>query len=212
MTSTRAIFASIGASAALVTAFALCLLTVSAIVALQGWPGLGEDDDRRALVVDGSLVLADVRTGTRDRRDPVVLLAPRAPRPVARSTPRPRPPTTNSLAVRGGGVVPVGRAPAARHPAPTPSTPGAGSDRLETAPVAAPKLPTVPESGDAVREVGEGVSSGVQDAGKALSDVTSLVSPPVAQAVEDLAKLVAALLERTTRSLGGSLDLLQKPQ
>nr|MBA3326844.1 hypothetical protein [Solirubrobacterales bacterium] len=56
MRSTRALFASLGASVTLVAAAAFSLLTVSAVVALQGWPGLADAGARPALVVDAAVL------------------------------------------------------------------------------------------------------------------------------------------------------------
>ncbi|MDQ3850323.1 MAG: hypothetical protein M3296_06890, partial [Actinomycetota bacterium] len=66
MRNTRGVFASLGASASIVAAVALLLLTVSAVIALQGWPGLGHDGPGSALVVDGS-VLPSTGHGVRRR-------------------------------------------------------------------------------------------------------------------------------------------------
>jgi hypothetical protein len=71
---------------------------------------------------------------------------------------------------------------------------------------AAPKAPSVADVGDGVRQAGEGLSATVQSVGKTLNTVAAPLAPPVGQALEDLTKLVAALLQKSTNLVGGTLN------
>lgn len=208
MRSTRALFASIGASVSLVAAAALALLTVSAVVALEGWPGLGASKANPALVVDGvTLPRAGATASATPASRPVVL--PTTPRP------RPRPARAEARRPAAAPVVrtsdrPAARPPAAkRSPAPeiaAPVVPASTPEPPRRKAPATPKAPDVADLGDGVRKAGEGLSATVQGVGKTLDAVAAPLAPPVGKALEDLTKLVAALLQRSTGLVGGALD------
>jgi hypothetical protein len=61
-----------------------------------------------------------------------------------------------------------------------------------------------------VRRLGDDLSSVAQNTGKALSDVTAPLAPPVSSAVQKVLDAVAEVLQRTTNGLGGTLDKLNK--
>jgi hypothetical protein len=206
MRSTRALFASIGASISLVAAAALALLTVSAVVALEGWPGLGESKARPALVVDGITL---PKPGATASATPAVVL-PAAPRP----RPRPARVAKARKAVSAPAVRTTDKAasrPPVSKPSPAPDIvapvlPASTSEPSRPKLPAAPKAPSVADVGDGVREAGEGLSATVQSVGKTLNTVAAPLAPPVGQALEDLTKLVAALLQKSTNLVGGTLN------
>jgi hypothetical protein len=196
MDSTRALFASIGVSVSLVAAAALSLFTVSVVIAFGGWSaGIGESAPTRTLVFGPTepTHAKQMRAIAQADSKPVVLKAPAQPRSG-------RPAADQSARV----VANPAEAHAISHPAvptavPQPSNP----QPIVVAPsVPARKTPT----GDGVRRAGEDLSSVAHSTGKALSDVTAPLGPPVSSAVQKVLDLVAELLRRTTNGLGGTLD------
>jgi hypothetical protein len=203
MGSTRALFASIGVSVSLVAAAALSLFTVSIVIAFGGWSaGMGESAAPSALVIAGTTTTPSKSHASRRSADPVVLRAPahRGERHVAAAPAPVAPARTPRLAA----------ARVLRHPVVTQAP-----DRPQ--PVSAPpgETPTpakkhTPPAGDAVRRLGDDLSSAAQNTGKALSDVTAPLAPPVSSAVQKVLDAVAEVLQRTTNGLGGTLDKLNK--
>jgi hypothetical protein len=207
MGSTRALFASIGVSVSLVAAAALSLFTVSVVIAFGGWSaGLGESAPPSALVIAGTTTTESESHASPRGAAPVVLRAPahrRARHVAAAPVPVAPAPTPRLAAARVRHPVvthapdrpqPV-QAPLGETPTPTP-TPAAAKH--------------VPPAGDAVRRLGDGLSSGVESTGKALGDATAPLVPPVSSAVEKVLDAVAEVLQRTTNGLGGALDKLGK--
>jgi len=198
MAGTRALFASIGAGVALVAAAALSLLTISAVFAFGGW-----SDSVSESVTKPALVFAGANSSDPDAAQTVAAANTTqitAPAPPPRPEPRPTPDRSNARAT----------APAATSV----STPGNGTPPkldLPTRPAADPPpaaAPTPQKSVDHVRKVGTSLSSAVQDAGTALSQVTQPLAPPVSAAVQQVLNLVAEIVRRTTDGLGTSLDAL----
>jgi hypothetical protein len=198
MDSTRALFASIGVSVSLVAAAALSLFAVSVVIAFGGWSaGLGGSEPTTTLVFGptASVHAKQMRATATDRK-PVVLKAPAPSRP---SKPAGEPPArvvakpSDAHAISNTAVstaVPMAQS----NPQPIVSSPTP----------TAHKTPT----GDGVRQAGKDLSSVAHQTGKALSDVTAPLAPPVSAAVQKVLDLVAALLQRTTNSLGGTVDKL----
>lgn len=208
-----AFLGSLGASAALVGAIAVSLLTLSTVVALQGWPGLGEEADaRQALVVDGAMTPptpGGARRSRDSRRDSIVLRAPaRRPRPrrVERVRPRARVSPTRSAVGRGDNLT-GGRLPEISSTTTTTASDGRppAAKTQGGAPISLPQ-----RSGDDVRELGDDLSSGVQDAGTGLNEVPAPLGPVVAHTLRELTELIAALLRNTTHVVGAGLDGLAR--
>jgi hypothetical protein len=199
MGTARALFASIGVSVSLIAAAALSLFAVSVLIAFGGWSaGLGESASPGALVIAGTATTAPKNESKRHRAAPVVLRA-RAQRPQRHAAPAPRRVEPRRAHVADARVVPrraVTSAPAAPVQAPPPATQPAPTPK-HTAPTA-----------DAVRRLGDDLSSTAKNTGKALNDVTAPLSPPVGAAVEKVLDAVAEVLQRTTNGLGGTLDKL----
>jgi hypothetical protein len=201
MGSTRALFASIGVSVSLVAAAALSLFTVSVVIAFGGWSaGLGEPQPVTTLVLGSTepTHAKAVGNATRAGREPVVMRAPAAPRP-RRATKPPARAAASAGIQNATGVI---SRPVVSSRPPVVAQPTAGT----SVPVVAPKPKTV----DGVRRAGEDLSSVLHKTGKALTDLTAPLGPPVASAVQKVLDLVAVLLQRTTSSLGGVLDGLTK--
>lgn len=205
MDSTRALFASIGVSVSLVAAAALSLFVVSVVIAFGGWSaGMGEAEPPATLVIAGTTTTHSKNASARRAAAPVVLRAParRAQRRAAVARPR-----LVSKPVRrpaASGEVHNDRARQAPAPRPQPV-----QAPVPTPPAPAPKKTIVP-AGDGVRRLGEDLSSAAQNTGKALSDVTEPLSPPVSSAVQKVLDLVATTLQKTTNGLGGALDKLNQ--
>jgi hypothetical protein len=200
MGSTRALFASLGVSVSLVAAAALSLFTVSVVIAFGGWSaGLGESAPPDALVI--TTTTASRGESKRHVVAPVVLRA------------RPQRPKRHAAAPPGrvdAKPARVAQARVARRPAAT-SAPVVHPAPVETPAAATPAAPAAkqtPATGDAVRRLGDDLSSTAQNTGKALNEVTAPLSPPVGAAVQKVLDVVAEALQRTTDGLGGTLDKL----
>jgi hypothetical protein len=197
MDSTRALFASIGVSVSLVAAATLSLFAVSVVIAFGGWSaGLGGSDATTTLVFGPTAPLhAKQMRALQADREPVVLKAPAPSRP------------RNPVAPAGRVVAKPSDARAISNAAVSTAVPMAQSSPqpIVTSPTPpAHKTPT----GDGVRQAGKDLSSVAHNTGKALSDVTAPLAPPVSAAVQKVLDLVAALLQRTTNTLGGTVDQL----
>jgi hypothetical protein len=204
MGSTRALFASIGVSVSLVAAAALSLFTVSIVIAFGGWSaGMGESAAPSALVIAGTTTTEPKSRAARRSAGPVVLRAPapRRERHVAAAPAPTAPAHTPRLAAARVHHPVVTHAP--DRPQPLQAPPG------ETP---TPAKKHTPPAGDAVRRLGDDLSSAAQNTGKALSDVTAPLAPPVSSAVQKVLDAVAEVLQRTTNGLGGTLDKLGKRQ
>jgi hypothetical protein len=70
----------------------------------------------------------------------------------------------------------------------------------------APAATRLPHTGDAVRRVGDDLSSAARKTGTTLTKVAEPLGPPVSQAVQDVLDRLAITLKRTTEGLGGTLD------
>jgi hypothetical protein len=200
MGSTRALFASIGVSVSLVAAAALSLFAVSVVIAFGGWSaGMGESEAPSTVVF--ATTTAQSEASSPRRAAPVVLRAP-AQRPERRA-PLARPRAVSKPA--GDAAVRVVRHPVVTH-GPTLRPQTVRPEPAATPPAAAPKR--APPSGDAVRRLGDDLSSVAQNTGKALGEVTAPLAPPVSSAVQKVLDVVAEALQRTTNGLGGTLDKL----
>lgn len=202
MEGTRALFASIGASVALVAAAALSLLTISAVFAFGGWSAPASPFPE-----EPALVLASVSGDgpiTASGASPIVAPAP-ARRAERRDTARPA----------------ASRPRAASAPAPAATRASAGSPRVVSPPPieweeagegAVPAPPAARKTGDHVRKVGDSLSATVEGTGAALASVTQPLSPPVSVVVQQVLNVVAEVINRATDGLGGAVDTLLTPK
>jgi hypothetical protein len=201
MVGTRALFASIGASVALVAAAALSLLAVSAVFAFGGWSdSVSESARQPALVVEGS-TLTRARDGharTRAGARPIVVAARARSQSASGSDAR----LTAPRRVRPAAnrIVTTRRAGAATPP-PSLSAP-------VVRPVAPHPAAAKKQTGDVVDKVGDGLSATVQGTGAALAQATEPLAPPVSSAVQKVLNVVATVLNRATDGLAGTLNTL----
>lgn len=202
MSGTRALFASIGASVSLIAAAALSLLAVSAVFAFGGWSDPVAESVRQSALV----LTADAAPKHASSAKPVKLSAPIHRRSGSRSavsrakgSAKPRPQAAPALA--------AGRSPKTHGSVAAVTSPELS---LPQSPAAAkPQAPAAKKSpGDGVRTAGDDLSSTVQNAGDALSQVTNDLLPPVTKTVQSVVNLLAALLRRTTNTVGGVVDVL----
>jgi len=211
MAGTRALFASIGAGAALVAAAALSLLAVSAVLAFGGWSSFVSPGEAQPALVFAGSPLQDAGTAQEISvsTGAAPIAAPRPGRRAARRGDRPSAaagsravgttePTATSAGPRGATAVPALGAPAARPTADPARAPAA---------TAAPR-----KSGDHVRKVGESLSSTVQNAGTVLAQATQPLAPPVSVAIQQVLNAVADVVQRSTDGLGNTLDTLLPPK
>lgn len=204
MAGTRALFASIGASVALVAAAALTLLAVSAVFAFGGWGDFASPDVDHSALVFASTTTADTRTtDERARTSRIVAPAPVRAASVERSRPTA---STRESAPRGAatGVDTSSQiAPRVNDPDPL-SRP--------TPPPPPPPPASQPTPGDHVTNAGEALSGTVQSTGAALAEVTEPLAAPVSAAVQQILNLVAEAVRRTAEGLGGAVDGLLAPK
>jgi len=209
MAGTRGILASIGASAALVAAVALSLLAVSAALTFTELGEGIEGPAQGVALVFAASSQADA-AGSRETVGETLLLdAPSAPaRPASR-------PAGDGAARARSDVREMPARPLTLGPT-TPNSPPPDLDPSN--PITAPPPPRAPatpaavkpapRTADALRRVGEGLSSGAQSAAAAVEQIAALLAPAVSRAVQDVLDIAAALLRRTTSGLGGTLDPL----
>jgi hypothetical protein len=203
MGSTRALFASIGVSVSLVAAAALSLFAVSVVISFGGLSaGMGESAEPATLVLAATATTQSKSASAR-HSSPVVLRAraPRPQRPAAVAHPRVVSKPVRQRAAARAVHHPLVTHPPALRPQPV-------QQPAATPPAPAPKR--VVPTGDGVRRLGDDLSSAAQNTGKALSDVTAPLAPPVGSAVQKVLDLVAATLQKTTNGLGGTLDKLNQ--
>ena len=178
----------------LVAAAALALFSVSVIFALGGFESASADGHNKTLVLELQ------SSGSDPGRTVEATVASASERSPVQSSARRRDPvranadaTTNTAAATsqvdslGDGT--SGQPPTAKQP------PASG---------ATPKKPS-PNLGDGVKQLGDGLSSTVLQAGTTLAEVTAPLSPTLAAAVQQVLTVAAGLLESTTDALGGAL-------
>lgn len=212
MPALRGLIASLGAGVSLAAAGALALLAISAVVAFQGWPGLGADADGRTLQLsvprsepaeledDGAVMLADAPDEAPSAGDdtgepgggavPDPTAAGEGDALVAPSPPSP----TGPVPVPGPGPGPP--APTAPAPAPSPLSTGNG------APV--PLL----DGDEAVSGLTGLTGDVLRSTGRTVSPVTDALLPGSGKTVEGLTDVLGDTVESTGGVLGASLGLL----
>jgi hypothetical protein len=193
MGGTRALLASLGASISLVAGAALSLLVVSFVFAYDGLGGTTEPaTTQAALLVDGptTTTAAQRAAARRSSAAPLVIKAS-APKPVAATRPAAQPGRRQTVASQTRQLRSVAPAP----PAIDPKAPAAGTTSSGGG-----------GAGDGVRDLGDSVSSTVQDTGKGVGAVVEPLGPPVTQAVQKVLDLLGNLLKDTTGALGAALD------
>ena len=197
-----ALIASIGTSVMLVAAVTISLLSVSAVFALGGFEGSRDASSADELVLD---LQSRSGSGSESRSEsggsvkPVaVAVVKRSPAP---STRAPRRSARHRDTVRAGTASTASATPVTsrvsalgegtRNPAPAVPRPAAPTANNKRA----------PNLGDGVRQLGDGVSSAVQQTGSQLAAATGPLKP-VAAVVQEVLNLVAGLVNGTTDLLG----------
>jgi hypothetical protein len=197
MSGTRALFASIGASVSLVAAAALSLLAVSAVFAFGGWSSpVGESARQSALVLT-----ADAAPKRAAAAKPVKLPAPTHASRASRSAAHVA--ATGKPSQRTAAALVTNRSARTHGSAAGVTNPNLS---LPQASDAKPSAPAKKAAGDGVRTAGDDISSKVQNAGNALSQITDELLPPVTKTVQSVVNILAALLRRTTNGLGTVVD------
>ncbi|HVF79372.1 MAG TPA: hypothetical protein VNA28_13835 [Solirubrobacteraceae bacterium] len=205
MAGTRALFASIGASVALVAAAALSLLAVSAVFAFGGW-----SNSASPALTQPNLVFAAADAQQPGARE---LALPAGSRPIVA-------PSADRRAERRETRADTGAAGTDRQPKAIPGNvvvgpPAAAPIRSAPTtrpPVSAPPRTPVTKTGDHVRKVGDSLSSTVKDTASALSNATAPLAPPVSAAVQQVLNLVAEAVRQAAAGLGTTLDRLLPPK
>lgn len=210
MPALRGLIASLGAGVSLAAAGALALLAISALVAFQGWPGLGADADGR------TLQLSVPRSEPAELEDDgAVMLA---------DAPDEAPSAGDDTGEPGGGAVPDPTAAgegdalvAPSPPSPTGPLPGFGpAPPAPTAPTPAPSPPSSGNGGPVPALDGDEPVSGLtgltgdvlRSTGRTVSPVTDALLPGSGKTVEGLTDVLGDTVESTGGVLGASLGLL----
>jgi hypothetical protein len=190
-----------GASATLVSAAAVMLFVVSAVFALGSSSGTLRSSPASTLVLEASAASDPDIPSSHPAAPTAVVL--RAPAPT-----RPRPRSRGERPARTRAQPAVASAPATRPAAQSiirrPEAVDAVPRSVTPAPAAA-RVP-LPHAGDAVRRVGDDLSSATRKTGTTLATVAEPLGPPVSQAVQDVLDRLAITLKQTTDGLGGTLD------
>jgi hypothetical protein len=200
MSGTRALFASIGASVSLVAAAALSLLAVSAVFAFGGWSTPVAESARQSALVLTADAAPKHATAAKPVKLPAPVHASRASRAAARASgaAKPAPRADAALATNRSARTHGSIAGVTSHDLSLPQGPDAKPQ--------APAPPAKKAAGDGVRTAGDDISSKVQNAGNALSQITDELLPPVTKTVQSVVNILAALLRRTTNGLGTVVD------
>ena len=208
----RGLLASLGASVSLVAAGALALLAISAVIALEGWPGLEDDAGGRTLSI-GELSVPRSEPGEPQGDSPVVLAdAPEDDEPPAAA--EPEVPDDTALPVADvpaplpeSEPAPIPPATPAPAPAPTPDPPA-------PAPTPSPRAdpedePLLPLGLDQpVRELTELTGELLRGTGQTLAPVPDAVLPGSGEAVEGLTDDLGDTVESTGVTVSSTLGLL----
>lgn len=205
MRATRGLLATLGASTCLVLAGTLGLLTVSAVVAFRGWPGLtappvaaestplaqatarplppDADQSSAALVLKSapSRILAHARSGSPQSLGQTSASGPRSE--IAQVVPAPAHPPTVAVAPTGPVVQ--------LRPPPT---------------------PPLPQVGEPVRKVGGGLGETVAKTGQRLSDAVRPISPALADTVDKVTSSLGQKLKDLGGGVAHALELLATPR
>jgi hypothetical protein len=215
MPALRGLLASLGASVSLAAAGALALLAISAIIALQGWPGLGGDAEGRPVPIGGQTELGSETAEPGDVGPVVLADAPDEGGPTPTPTPTPTP--------AAEPVAADDPSPVADDPAPTGGTePGDehgdgdhGDDGV--APPPDPRAPRPEPDDDSllaldlekpVRGLTGLTGDVLRGTGETLSPTTDALLPGSGEAVEGLTDDLGNTVENTGATLGATLTLL----
>lgn len=209
MPALRGLLASLGASVSLAAAGALALLAISAIIALEGWPGLGGDAEGRPVPIGGQTELGSETAEPGDVGPVALADAPDeegptptpAAEPVAADDPSP---VADDPAPTGGtepgdedGDGDPGDDGAAPTPDPPAPRPEPDDDSLLALDVEEPVRGLTGLTGDVLRGTGE-----------TLSPTTDALLPGSGEAVEGLTDDLGNTVENTGATLGATLTLL----
>lgn len=211
MPALRGLLASLGTSVSLAAAGALALLAISAVVALEGWPGLGVDAEGRTLSI-GDLTVPRSEPTEQGNDGPVMLAAApeeEAPAPAAAPAADDDPPPVADDPAPAGATDPAASPP--RTPAP-----GAAPTPAPPAPVPAPRPG---RDDDSLLDVDLGVEEPVRGltgltgdvlrgTGETLSPATDALLPGSGGLVEGVTDDLGNTVENTGGALGATLDLL----
>ena len=193
----RQILAGLGASASLAAAGARALLVVSAIIALEGFPGMNPDA--------GGLSLADNELTVPTSDPAAAAVAP--DRGIATDPEPAASPTATAPGPGGDAPAPAVASPAPDEPEPEDTPPGGGSDPDD--PETPPDDPETPSVDDTDRPRLPEVPDLTSTAGGAVRDTGEQLAPVADAILPGSGKLVrgtTALLDGTVREVGETLD------
>ena len=189
----RALIASLGASISLVAGAALSLLVVSFVFAYDGLSGRtydGATANAQVVVADPRATTSKARQGSSTSAAAVVIAAPAS-----------RPATERRPAQRDDEPAPAGDVDVRR-----PATARTFVAAPPAAPVTSGTDPQSPSAGEGVRDLGDSVTSTVDDGGSAASGAAAPLGPPVSETVQEVINLLNALIQGATGGLAGALD------
>jgi hypothetical protein len=184
----------------------LALLTVSTVVAFQGWPGL--DTSHTSVHADTLATASAATRSTHDGEAKALVVA--HPAPVRRATPHKRPASHRTTIVASATPVTAVKTTKLARPAVAPPA----ATAVQSSPPVTAKAPAKsrPAAGDPVRKVGAGLGGTVADAGTHLNGVLANVSPTLGKVVQNVANAVAGVVAGTSQLVAGLVDRLVNPR
>jgi hypothetical protein len=209
MRASRGLLATLGVSTCLVMAGTLALLSVSAVVAFKGWPGLSPDPVTSQPTQLAEAFDRPVPPARVSRNAEAIMIAPKTAPAAHRSIGSS--PTQARYSGRIREVAEAVQAPA--HP---PTVAHAPTGPVEQTRLPYPDPPQVQETvkkvggelGAAVKDTGRGLGSTVQDTGKKLSDGVQPISPELARTIENVTKTVGDVVNGLGGNLAGVLGVI----
>jgi hypothetical protein len=199
MRDARALLASIGTSALVISAAAASLLSISFVFAIGGFDGDASAGSAQALVLNEPSH-AESGGGTDAARTVPVVVAPRAP--AQRSE---RSAASSARVARAGSGKATKISSSATGDQNTSQLSSGGPTAGDPSTSSAPQPSAKPNLGDNVKQLGNDLSTKVQETGSSLAQATAPLGPPVSAAVQQVLNVVATLLQQTTNLLGNAL-------
>jgi hypothetical protein len=195
MRASRGLLATLGVSTCLVLAGTLALLSVSAVVAFKGWPGLSPELATSQPTELAAISARPVPPAAESTRADAIVIASAAPPASRRSIGST--PTQARYSGRIREVAEAVQAPA--HP-PTVAT-------APTGPVVArPLAPDQPQVQETVRKVGGGLGAAMKDTGHGLGDTVRETGSKLSDRVQPISPELARTLENVTQTVGDAVS------
>ncbi|HEX6388643.1 MAG TPA: hypothetical protein VFZ89_04340 [Solirubrobacteraceae bacterium] len=177
----------------------LALMTVSTVVAFQGWPGIASVEGKTQ---PGQLATIDTGKRASHRAKPAALVVPKRPAAPRAAKQRTVPATRVSAA-----AAPVTRKTVKTQTHPT-TRPVVAASTPKVPQSSAPAARKEPTAGDPVRKAGADLGGSVSDAGSKLGDAVGAASPELGDVVKKVTDVVGDVVANTSDLVGKVIDAL----